>query len=100
MNFDQCPTRRQIESLAQAEGIQPSQLWTDKRLVCSYLISLSMEDIGKNLKNGEKALIKFTNNLEFMVIKKNGKITVNLTHLAWMLGHDLSEIPFSKILRP
>ncbi|WP_162040066.1 hypothetical protein [Gloeothece citriformis] len=85
--------------MAQAEGIPPSKLWINRRLVCSYLITFSIANATKNLENGEKALIKFPADVEFMIKKENGQVKVNSEHLAWMLGHDIETFPFSQMIK-
>ena len=92
------PSRKQVESMAQAEGISPSELWSNKKLVCSYLITFSIANVGRQLEDGEEFLLKFPANLEFAVKKENGKIKVNRERLTQKLEANLKDFPLSHVL--
>lgn len=98
ISSENLPSRQQIEAMARLEGIYPAALWMNKRLVCSYLITFSIANVSRNLKDGEKALIKFPAGMEFLVEKDNGKVKINRERLAQKLDTHLKDFPLSQIL--
>ena len=52
------PNREQIEFMAKAEGIKPTDLWNNTQLVSSYLITYSVTIAARSIENEEKALIR------------------------------------------
>ncbi|ACB53452.1 hypothetical protein cce_4104 [Crocosphaera subtropica ATCC 51142] len=88
------PTRKEIELMAEAEGIIASDLWKNNQLVSSYVVTYSIAIAARSLENQEKVLIKFPSNanLEFIVNKENGKIKIDRGFLNQHLKAKMSNL--------
>ncbi len=83
--------------MAKAEGISSADLWNDRQLVSSYLITYTIAIAGRSLENEQKALIKFSSqeNLEFIIHKENGKVKVNRDLINRHLENKMKDFVFN-----